>query len=52
VVTDRAPQGLFPTTLSSDWCGEWQKSLGIVAEGPRSRGVAAGDPEQTLYDEL
>lgn len=42
VVTDRAPAGTFPTTLSTDWCGEWQ----------RHAPAASALDDNTLYDEL
>ncbi|MDZ5648687.1 hypothetical protein [Nitrospirillum sp. BR 11828] len=32
VVTDRAPAGVFPTTLSTDWCGEWLRNAGLKPE--------------------
>lgn len=25
MVTPRNPDGVFPTTLSTDWCGEWKR---------------------------
>ena len=28
VVTSRYPEGGFPITLSTDWCGEWQRDSG------------------------
>ncbi len=46
VVTPRSPDGDFPITLSTDWCGEWKR----VAVS-----VAAGDPSEsgdTIYDDL
>ncbi|CAK0770305.1 conserved hypothetical protein [Azospirillaceae bacterium] len=27
VVTNRHPEGVFPISLSTDWCGEWQRAL-------------------------
>lgn len=50
VVTDRAPQGSFPTTDSTDWCGEWQR-LAQSAQGTVS-GVQQRGTEGTIYDEL
>ncbi|MDE1146560.1 MAG: hypothetical protein PW843_08040 [Azospirillaceae bacterium] len=32
VVTDRAPAGVFPTTMSTDWCGEWLRNAGVKPE--------------------
>ena len=32
VVTDRYPEGAFPTTLSTDWCGEWQREHGAASD--------------------
>ena len=32
VVTDRYPEGAFPITLSTDWCGEWGREQGGLAE--------------------
>ncbi len=28
VPTSRQPEGSFPITLSTDWCGEWQRDVG------------------------
>ena len=28
VPTVRSPDGVFPITLSTDWCGEWQRETG------------------------
>ncbi|WP_029006995.1 hypothetical protein [Azospirillum halopraeferens] len=43
VVTSRSPDGRFPVTLSTDWCGEWKRDIGQPG---------AGDPdERLLYDE-
>jgi len=28
VVTSRAPDGDFPITQTTDWCGEWQRDVG------------------------
>ncbi|QJE71702.1 hypothetical protein HHL28_07230 [Aerophototrophica crusticola] len=47
VVTDRAPGGTFPITLSTDWCGEWHRHQGLRADSPGEQ-----DPAPTLYDEL
>ena len=47
VPTDRAPNGSFPITLMTDWCGEWQRHVG--ERGPAENEVVAGP---TLYDEL
>ena len=47
VVTDRAPAGSFPTTLTTDWCGEWQRHAAGRAEPPATE-EAGGN----LYDEL
>lgn len=62
VVTDRAPGGCFPTTLSSDWCGEWQRETGRYEEEPAgmetrptpARQTPAAPPadEATLYDDF
>jgi hypothetical protein len=44
-ITDRAPQGAFPITLMTDWCGEWVRHKG-------QRGVDEADSGPTLYDEM
>ena len=44
VVTPRDPDGRFPITLSTDWCGEWKRVVGQPDED-------AGD-ERTIYDDL
>ena len=44
VVSSRYPEGSFPTTLSTDWCGEWQRDLGGFVEG-----ASSGDrPDDTI----
>ncbi|HYE51563.1 MAG TPA: hypothetical protein VEB20_18330 [Azospirillaceae bacterium] len=45
VVTGRAPAGAFPTTLTTDWCGEWQRHAARAAAPSEEQG-------STLYDEL
>ena len=37
-VTPRSPEGAFPITLSTDWCGEWQRDSGL---GPERRPESA-----------
>lgn len=27
-ITPRTPEGDFPTTQSTDWCGEWHRDIG------------------------
>lgn len=45
VVTSRAPDGRFPITLSTDWCGEWKRDIG---EAP-----APSEPDdRTIYDDF
>lgn len=45
VVTPRDPDGRFPITLSTDWCGEWKRDGG--------QAIASGDPEAgTIYDDF
>lgn len=44
VVTSRSPDGRFPITLSSDWCGEWKRDVGQT--------VAAEPGDRTIYDDL
>ena len=45
VVTPRDPDGRFPVTLSTDWCGEWKRDGG--------QAPAAGDAEaRTIYDDF
>ncbi len=45
MVTPRDPEGRFPITQSSDWCGEWKReSLPPVA--------APSEGGRTLYDDL
>lgn len=36
VVTSRRPDGAFPVTLSTDWCGEWKREHGTTAATPES----------------
>jgi len=43
IVTDRAPAGTFPVTMTTDWCGEWQRPA--IPRVPEGEG-------NTLYDEL
>jgi len=42
VVTPRDPDGRFPVTLSTDWCGEWKRDVGSLEELP----------ERTIYDDF
>ena len=42
VVTPRDPDGRFPITLSTDWCGEWK----------RDGGPAPAADERTIYDDM
>ncbi|MGQ9370310.1 hypothetical protein [Azospirillum sp. A39] len=43
VVTSRSPDGRFPVTLASDWCGEWKRDVGQAAPPE--------DDERTIYDD-
>ncbi|HYG91531.1 MAG TPA: hypothetical protein VD978_35355 [Azospirillum sp.] len=45
VVTPRDPDGRFPVTLSTDWCGEWKRDAGQAT-------MAGGPDERTIYDDL
>lgn len=40
VVTPRNPDGRFPVTLTTDWCGEWK------------RDVISAEEQRTIYDDL
>lgn len=44
VVTPRDPDGRFPVTLSTDWCGEWKRL-------PAQAAATDGDA-RTIYDDL
>lgn len=45
VVTPRNPDGRFPVTLSTDWCGEWKRDGGPI--------TGSGDPDAgTIYDDF
>ena len=45
VVTPRDPDGRFPITLSTDWCGEWKRDGGAP--------IGSGDPDgRTIYDDF
>lgn len=46
VVTPRNPDGVFPITLTTDWCGEWKRITGL----PSSAEEPADD--RTIYDDL
>ena len=46
VVTPRSPEGDFPITLSTDWCGEWNR-VAVAAVGG-----APSAYDETLYDDL
>lgn len=45
VVTPRDPDGRFPVTLSTDWCGEWRRDTGQV-------NPATGTEDRTIYDDM
>ncbi|MEI6986881.1 MAG: hypothetical protein WCK65_12210 [Rhodospirillaceae bacterium] len=32
VATSRNPEGAFPITLSTDWCGEWLRESSVRSE--------------------
>jgi hypothetical protein len=42
VVTPRNPDGRFPVTLSTDWCGEWKRDVGTPDDAMAPR---------TIYDD-
>ena len=44
VVTPRDPDGRFPVTLSTDWCGEWKR------DGGQAASVDADG--RTIYDDF
>lgn len=46
VVTPRDPDGRFPVTLSTDWCGEWKRDTGQALAGDSDA------VERTIYDDL
>jgi hypothetical protein len=43
VVTPRSPEGDFPVTISTAWCGEWKR---VVTQ------AGDGEPDSTIYDDL
>lgn len=45
-ITARAPEGRFPITLSTDWCGEWKRETGGLPSGPQEGG------DRTIYDDM
>jgi hypothetical protein len=44
-VTSRSIEGTFPTTKSTDWCGEWKREAGQSAASTEAA-------DRTPYDEL
>lgn len=44
VVTPRDPDGKFPVTLSTDWCGEWKRDGG--------QPIGAEAEPRTIYDDF
>ena len=45
VVTPRDPDGRFPVTLSTDWCGEWKR------DGGQTHAASDAEP-RTIYDDF
>ncbi|NYZ12080.1 hypothetical protein HL658_05925 [Azospirillum sp. RWY-5-1] len=45
VVTPRNPDGRFPLTLTTDWCGEWRRETGQA-------GAETDTRDRTIYDDL
>lgn len=48
-VTPRHPDGAFPVTMATDWCGEWQRVAGRPVESDQAAMPGLEELERPLF---